>query len=331
MAEITQLLIHWLRAFYLIEITTLEPLALGADANAAVYKAKSVDTQVYFVKVRQGPPAEAPIEVITLLQNEGIKELISPIKTREGHQTLHVENLMLTVYPFVEGENGFTRTLTDEQWILFGKALRKIHEIPMPKAVEQRIRRESFSTKWRDSVRSIMSAIEGDCDEIGAKFSAYLKEHAGTIADLVSRSEKLSKKIKGQSFPFVLCHSDIHAGNLLLTNEGGLFLIDWDDPLMAPRERDLMFIGGGVGNVWNNSREETLFYQGYGETELNPALLAYYRHERILEDIVDFAEGILLNNSSLEDKNEMYGHFLGMFEPNGVVDIALQADEAIVE
>ena len=30
-----------------------------------------------------------------------------------------------------------------------------------------------------------------------------------------------------------------------------------------PKERDLMFIGGGVANVWNKPHEETLFYKGY--------------------------------------------------------------------
>lgn len=31
---------------------------------------------------------------------------------------------------------------------------------------------------------------------------------------------------------------------------------------MAPKERNLMFIGGGVANVWNNPREEKFFYKG---------------------------------------------------------------------
>lgn len=53
------------------------------------------------------------------------------------------------------------------------------------------------------------------------------------------------------------------------------YLVDWDDPIMAPKERDLMFIGGGVGNVWNRSHEEELFYEGYGKVDVNPVLLAY--------------------------------------------------------
>lgn len=32
-------------------------------------------------------------------------------------------------------------------------------------------------------------------------------------------------------------------------------IVDWDEPIMAPKERDLMFIGGGVANVWNDPSE----------------------------------------------------------------------------
>ena len=42
-----------------------------------------------------------------------------------------------------------------------------------------------------------------------------------------------------------------------------------------------MFIGDGVGGIWNSAPEEALFYQGYGQTEIHPAALAYYRFERI--------------------------------------------------
>ena len=76
---------------------------------------------------------------------------------------------------------------------------------------------------------------------------------------------------------------------MLIDENGFLFIVDWDDSIMAPKERDLMFIGGGVANVWNNPREEEFFYKGYGKTEINQALLAYYRHERIIEDVAEYA------------------------------------------
>lgn len=41
-----------------------------------------------------------------------------------------------------------------------------------------------------------------------------------------------------------------------------LYIVDWDDPIIAPKERDLMFIGGGVANVWNERHEEVSFYRG---------------------------------------------------------------------
>ncbi len=77
---------------------------------------------------------------------------------------------------------------------------------------------------------------------------------------------------------------------------------------MAPKERDLMFIGGGVANVWNKPHEEKYFYKGYGSIEINIAILAYYRHERIVEDIALIGQQPLL--TSIDDKTriESYKH-----------------------
>ena len=87
-----------------------------------------------------------------------------------------------------------------------------------------------------------------------------------------------------------------------------------------------MFIGGGVGNVWNRPEEEILFYKGYGETEVNHSILSYYIHYRIIIVILEFAESILSNTSSQESKVENFNYYKGMFEPNGVVDIAFGKD-----
>jgi len=87
-----------------------------------------------------------------------------------------------------------------------------------------------------------------------------------------------------------------------------------------------MFIGGGVGNVWNKSQEEKLFYLGYGKAEVNSDILAYYRHERIVENIALYGQELLLKPAGNKDRLEMYDQFMGMFEPQGVVDMAFKTD-----
>ena len=88
-----------------------------------------------------------------------------------------------------------------------------------------------------------------------------------------------------------------------------------------------MFIGGGVANVWNQLHEEDLFYKGYGNTEVNREILAYYRHERIVEDIAEYGQQLLLTSvGNKQDRLQSYKHFVAQFEPQGVVEIAFETD-----
>lgn len=105
---------------------------------------------------------------------------------------------------------------------------------------------------------------------------------------------------------------------------------NWDDPIMAPKERDLMFIGAGVANVWNKPHEEKLFYKGYGKTEINIPTLAYYRHERIVEDIAVLGQQLLLTSVDNQNRIESYKHFIDQFEPQGVGEIAFKTDENLI-
>ncbi len=113
----------------------------------------------------------------------------------------------------------------------------------------------------------------------------------------------------------VLCHTDIHRGNMLVTGEDEFYIVDWDAPLLAPKERDLMFIGGGIDYIWKNKRDETLFYEGYGETVIDFALLAYYRYERVIEDLVAYGEQVLLTGEGGADREDACRRFTGNFEP----------------
>ena len=155
-----------------------------------------------------------------------------------------------------------------------------------------------------------------------------MRKNLLAIRRLVDRAEQLAEKLQNQPQKFVLCHSDIHAGNVLIAGNE-IYIVDWDEPIMAPKERDLMFIGGGVGNVWNKPHEEKLFYKGYGKTEVNSTILAYYRHERIVEDIAIYSQELLLTTAGGKDRPEMYKQFIDMFDPQGVVEIAFKTDEGL--
>lgn len=323
-----QTIIQCLNTHYGIAVATLTFLPVGADTNASIYKAQTYDQTSYFIKLKLGHHHNIGVEIVELLQRVGISQVISPIKTIHGKSTQPIDDFTLIVYPFVDGQDGFSRSLTDDQWIKLGRALKLVHEIKVPSFLQNSIRREDYSPKWRDTLRSIYTYIEDDPipDEIGLKLQKFMKKTMPDICRLVDRAEQLGEKLQKHTPKFVLCHSDIHAGNVLIHKNSDIYIVDWDEPIMAPKERDLMFIGGGIGNVWNKPLEEKLFYQGYGETKINSTTLAYYRHERIVEDIAIYSHELLMSTSGGKNREKMYKHFIDMFEPQGVVDIAFQTD-----
>lgn len=58
-------------------------------------------------------------------------------------------------------------------------------------------------------------------------------------------------------------------------------------------------------------------------------ILAYYRHERIVQDIAEYGQALLLTMDGGKDRQEAYQQFIRMFEPRGVVDIALETDKGL--
>lgn len=332
MTERTHFIINCLSIHYGIEVTSLALLPIGGDINASIYKVQASDQKTYFVKLRNDRFDDVNIAILELLQKAGIEQLIPPIKTVEGKQTQQAGDFTFIVYPFVQGQDGFSRSLNDQQWISLGQVLRQVHEIEVPAALQTRIRLEDFSPKWRNTVRSLCAHIETEPvgDKLALKLWKFIQKNKSIIERLVDRSEQLSQKVRGQPLTFVLCHSDIHGGNVLVSDKDALYIVDWDDPILAPKERDIMFIGGGVGNVWNKPHEEELFYRGYGQTEMDRTLLAYYRYERIVEDIADYCQELLLGPTGSKDSSEMYKQFIDMFAPQGVVEIAFKTDEGFV-
>ncbi len=308
---------------YGINVSAFISISGGADVHSETYKVETPDQGSYFVKIKQGVHHEHNIALQTLLHDAGINHIIAPIKTINGKAFHLIKDCTLIVYPFIKAQDGFNCNLTKDQWINLGKVLKQVQTFGVPLPIKTQLRQETYSPKWRSAVRSMLEQIETvkNDDAIASAMINFIKEHKDEISRLVETADTLSDAVQKKDQDFVLCHSDIHAGNVLVNDDGNLFIVDWDEPIMAQKERDLMFVGGGVGNVWHDQKEVEHFYQGYGRTNIDKDLISYYRCNRILEDIAIYYEQLVSPDN--ENRKEAYQFLVDMFEPNGVVDIAL--------
>lgn len=325
-------IIACLRDEYGLDVVHLAFLPLGADVNTAVYRAVTGDETPYFVKLRRGVFEETSVTVPRFLSDQGIAQIIPPMTTRAQQLLARLDVFNLILYPYVEGQGGFEVDLSDRHWVEFGAALKSIHTAKPPPALISRLPQETYSPKWREIVKGFQARVEQDTfgDPTAAKLAALLKIKRDVIGDLVRRAERLALALRDRPLEFVLCHSDIHAGNILIAGDDAIYIVDWDNPILAPKERDLMFVGGGLGGGGHTpEEEETLFYQGYGQTQIDPVALAYYRYERIVQDIAAYCQQILLSDDGGEDREEGLRQLTSQFQPHSVIEIAYRSEKIL--
>jgi spectinomycin phosphotransferase len=305
-------------------------LPLGADVNTAVYRARSEDQISYFVKLRKGDFEETSVTLPKFLSGQGIPSIIPPIETKTHTLWTAFEDFHLILYPFIEGRDGFRVELSENQWFDFGAALNRIHNTEIPPQIRENIQHETYSPKWRQITRRFLEQIsyESFAEPVAMELAAFLKDKQDVIEDLLLRTERLALKLQADSPPFTVCHADAHAGNLLIEDGSNvLYIVDWDNPILAPRERDLMFIGGGQGfKGCTAEEEETLFYPGYGQTEINLFALTYYRYERIIQDIAAYCQELLLTDEGGSDRVQSLQYLKSNFSPGGTIALARRSD-----
>jgi spectinomycin phosphotransferase len=297
-------------------------LAAGADAEVTVYRIDS-SQGAYFLKLRRDQPGSSP--VARLLADAGITAVVAPVSPREDHISTRIGELTATIYPFVEGENGFRRPLSEDQWISLGAAVRAVHDFRLPRTVGESMRRETYSNASRPKVLAYLAGVppQSRNDAVARELIALLATKGPEIAALVEHAEQLAASLQRRVLPVVPSHGDLHAGNILIDRAGSLFIVDWDDAALAPKERDLMFIGGGVGGVWNRPDESAAFYRGYGPASVDAASLAFYRCQRVVEDVAVFCDRLLLKGGDQgADREESLRKLMAAFDPNDVVEIA---------
>lgn len=304
-------------------------LPLGADVNTAVYKGNASDGTEFFIKLRRGDRDGIGVRIPHLLVEHGVKHVIAPIPAKDGNLWAQLDDYLVTLAPFIDGEDGFGRELSDDQWFALGQALSGIHTTPLPQEMRASRPREQFADDWRELVRAFqLQANRPDfVDDAAEEMAQIMRAQHRVVAELLVHAQRLGDELRADELDFVPCHADIHAGNVLIDAAENLYVVDWDTFMLAPKERDLMFIGGGIGDSWRGEHTERPFYAGYGSEDVDQRIIAYYRCERVVQDIAEFGKQLLLSPEGGADRAQAVYYVASNFQPGSTIDIALASAE----
>src|SRR5262245_14255232 len=91
---------------YGIHVHEIEFLPIGNDATAWAYRVRAKAGQAYFLKVKKGKVGPASIHVPRSLWEQGIAQVVAPLRTSGIELYFVVEEFALLLYPFIDGKVG---------------------------------------------------------------------------------------------------------------------------------------------------------------------------------------------------------------------------------
>ena len=315
---------------YGITVASVRFLPIGYDLGATVHEVVAQDGAEFFLKIRSGPVHDPGLRTPRALLERGVPNVLAPLPTQSGDLWCPLgkdHEATVVLYPFVRGENAMVAGMTDDQWRAFGATLAAVHASGLEADLGGDLPAETFALPSAALARRIAALVElEDLPETGpaaTRLAASWRAHAARIRGVLERAEALGRSLKEKTFPSVLCHADIHAENILVGDDGRIHLIDWDGPMLAPRERDLLFVVGSRIARAVEPREEDLFFHGYGPAEIDRDALVYYRYERIVQDIGEIGKSVFLDPGPGEEARAAEAN-LGVYliEPGGDIDHA---------
>ncbi|MEM7536254.1 MAG: aminoglycoside phosphotransferase family protein [Chloroflexota bacterium] len=331
-------IIAGLTKHYDLNVLDLTFLPLGNDSGAWVYAVITSTNEKFFLKVRRGTPYQPTVLVPRTLYDQGINDVVAPLYTNTNTLWASLDGFSLILYPFVEGEMGAVVGLSHEHIRVLGRILKRIHENqPNPDGPLAGVPIEPFISKLIDTVQKVKAKMDAGeySDDLEKELWLFWQEKRDEIEHILARTDELGQQLQAEEHQIVLCHADIHTYNTLMTPTKELVIVDWDETLFAPKERDLMFMIGGIwGGTGDIALDEKLFFEGYGITDMDTQVdwraHAYYRYEWVVQEIGDYgARVLLMPDFGDETRADAVRGFKSLFDTGDVVEKAYESEARV--
>lgn len=312
----------WVRDDFGVDLESVERIHHGADTAAEVWRGITPTDRLYAVKWSGGGSDAGPL-VSAYLAEHGVPGVAGPAKTRGGRLWSTREGRRLSLLPWISAARAVDANITAQHWTAYGELLASVHATAPSPELAAALRRENYDHERMVTLAETIDhrlRTDKPRDRLEEELAAEWNASRELITGLIYLAEDLAQELRGRDATKVICHSDPHLGNLLLGPGDEVWLIDWDDVMLAPRERDLMFLLGGMGSVGPVSEQRrTWFFNGYGTAEIDEQRLTYYRCARALDDAAQWAEQVLQG----PDREEALTILRGVLSPSGLAVLAL--------
>jgi hypothetical protein len=173
------------------------------------------------------------IAVVEHLCKHGVDCVAKVIKTVNGAMFTNYDSAVLGVFEWIDGENIQNETTKIPEY----QMLAKIYTIP---AEGVPLARESFDTAYIDTFLSHHEQLKVLTDDNSARQLLRLfDEKSESIRHYSERFMDFAKRCRTDYDHFYITHGD--AGGNIIVNGDKFFIVDWDEPKLAPPERDAWF------------------------------------------------------------------------------------------
>lgn len=305
---------------YGLNVKTLQFIPVGEASWC--YKAIEADEHTCFVKIVRHKLDPLSVTIPALLYNEmGYHFVIPAVPNRQDLLWTSLAQHNLVVYPYLKGKTVMDNGFLFERWQEVGSIFAVLHQTKLPNALRQMLKSESFIPAWEHEAEKVVrytatSGLVGSSYEL----AHFILSKEQEIQAILARTEALGRLLREQNSELVLCHADPNQSNILVNNDGRIVLIDWDDVMLAPRERDLMFFTG---------KEQEQFLSDYDKTkafQLNLTAIAYYKYEWVVQEIGSYGSQIFFSDSDEITQQHALQEFYKLFAPDDVVQEAYDFD-----
>ena len=321
-----------LHAHYGLSIAALTFLPIGYDAASFVYRVDAIDGTSYFLKLRTGVGFSPPSLVIPrFLYEQGIPHIVTPLPTTTQALWVRVSDFAMTLYPFLDARTAAEAGLSDQHWHALGATLHQIHTSQLPADLQQITPHETFIPSRRHVLTDLEAVITNHdlADPIQRELGMFWRTRQDDIYALIDRADTLGSQLRQVALPLVPCHADLHTWNVLLDTAQQMWIVDWDETILAPKERDLMFVIEGIGHDLVSSHATTCFLHGYGTAAIDRRALVYYRYAWAVQDMGAYVEQVFFSpDLSEQPRSDAVRDCIDLFAPGNIVAIARASDSS---